>query len=168
LFGAGRTAAAAELVEGALGFVGFGMGQFCAESEGGGKTLAGEFGFAEADMGDATKMQGIGLAPGVLALFGEVEGVASGLESFLVLIRGEVGSGEGDADVDGEFAEAAGIGEEDAGFAFDQGLRKVGDGESEFASGLKAAELKFDFAGFLGELASRDEVSGSHRCISVN
>jgi len=151
LFGAGRTAAAAELVEGALGFVGFGMGQFCAESEGGGKTLAGEFGFAEADMGDATKMQGIGLAPGVLALFGEVEGVASGLESFLVLIRGEVGSGE-----------------EDAGFAFDQGLRKVGDGESEFASGLKAAELKFDFAGFLGELASRDEVSGSHRCISVN
>lgn len=129
------------MVEGTLGFVGFGMCEFCAEGEGGGETLAGEFGLAEAEMGDAAEVQGIGLTPGVLAfgMLGEVEGVTGGLESFLILVGGKVGPCEGDADIAGILAESTAVGEDDTGFAFGDGSREIAQVNGEFAGGLKTA-----------------------------
>jgi hypothetical protein len=121
---------AIEFGEGAAGFGDAAMAEFFAQGESGGEALAGEFDFAKAQLSEAAEVEG----------FWEVAG-------------GEVGFGEGDADVDGVFAEAAGISEEDAGFAFGDGLGETAEVTGEFAGGLEAAELEFDFAGFLGECA---------------
>jgi hypothetical protein len=57
----------------------------------------------------------------------------------------KVGFGEGQAKVDGESSEAAGVGEEDAGFGFRDGLGEVAEVAVEFAGGAEAAELEFDY-----------------------
>ena len=131
------------------------MAEFFAKGESGGKALAGEFGFAEAEVGEAAEVETVGLTPGVLAVGfdGEIEGFAGGLKSFLKVAGGEVGFGERDTDIDGVFAKAAAVGEKDAGFAFGDRLGKVAEMAIKFAGGLEAAELEFDFAGFFGECA---------------
>ena len=137
------------------GFLRCGHGRVFREGESGGEALAGEFGFAETEMGEAAEVETVGLAPGVLAIGfdGEIEGFAGGLESFLKVAGREVGFGEGGADIDRVFAEAAGVGEEDAGFAFGDGLGKIAEMAMNFAGGLEAAELEIDGTGFLGEFA---------------
>jgi hypothetical protein len=147
--------AAVEFGKSATGFFDAAMAEFLAEGECGGEALAGEFGFAKTEVGEAAEMETVGLAPGVLAVGfeGEIEGFAGSLESFLEVAGGEVGFGEGNADIDGVFAEAAGIGEEDAGFAFGDALGEIADVTGEFAGGLETAELEFNVAGSLGECA---------------
>ena len=65
--------------------------------------------------------------------------------------RGEVGFGEGETEVDGGPSEAAGVGEEDAGFAFGDGLREIAEMAVEFGSGVEAAELELGLFGSIGE-----------------
>ena len=122
------------------------MAEALAEFEGGGEALAGEFVLAEAEVGDAAEVEAVGFSPGVLAVgvFGAVERVAGVLEGFAWVAGGEVGFGEGEAEVDGEFSEAAGVGEEDAGFGFGDGLGEIAEVAVEFAGGVEAAELEFD------------------------
>jgi hypothetical protein len=68
--------------------------------------------FTEAQVGEAAEVESVGTAPGVLAilLFGAVECVAGILKGFLRIPGSEEGFGEGEAEVDGEFSEAAGVG----------------------------------------------------------
>ena len=63
-------------------------------------------------MGDAAEVESIGFAPGVLAVgsFGTVERVAGVLEGLVRVAGGEVGFGQGEAEVDGVLAESAGVG----------------------------------------------------------
>lgn len=148
------------MVEGAAGFFDAAVSEALAGFEGGGEALAGEFVFAEAEVRDAAEMETVGFAPGILAVrrFRTVERVASVLEGFVGVPGGEVGFGEGEAEVDGEFSEAAGVGEEDAGFGFGDGLREIAEMAVEFACGVEAAELEVDYAGAGGEGAGVFEV----------
>ena len=137
------------------GFLRCGHGRVFRESRSR-EALAGEFGFAKTQVGEAAEIQAVGLPPGVLAVGfeGEIESFAGGLESFLEVAGGEIGFGEGDADVYGVFAAAASVGEEDAGFAFGDGLLKVAEMSGEFAGGLEAYELELDVARSFGECTS--------------
>jgi len=95
-----------------------------AEFEGCGEALAGQFVLAEAQVGDAAEVETVGASPGELTVgvLGAVERVAGVLEGFARVAGREIGFGEGEADVDGVFSEAAGVGEEDAGLGFGDGL----------------------------------------------
>ena len=121
---ASGTATAVEFREGPAGFGNAAVAEFFAKGESGGEALAGEFGFAKTQVGEAAEVETVGLTPGVLAVGfdGEIEGFAGGLKSFLKVAGGEVSFGERDTDIDGVFAEPASVGEEDAGFAFGDGL----------------------------------------------
>jgi hypothetical protein len=68
------------------------VAEFFAKGESGGEALAGEFGFAKAQVGEAAEVETVGLAPGVLAVGfdGEIEGFAGGLKSFLKVAGSEV------------------------------------------------------------------------------
>ena len=138
------------------------MAELFAEFEGSGEALAGELGFFEANVSETTEVEAVGLAPGVSAIggFGEVEGFAGVLEGLLRFRGGEVGFSEGEAEVDGEFSEAAGVGEEDAGFGFGDGLGVVAEVTVEFGGGVEAAQLELDLAGAVGKGAGFLKVLG--------
>jgi hypothetical protein len=112
-----------------------------AEVEGCGQTLPGELFFAEPQVGDAAEVQAIGLSPGVLAIrvFGTVERVAGVLEGLSCVTGREERFGEGEAEVDGVFPEAAGICQEDAGLGFGNRLRVVSQMPKDVAGRVEAA-----------------------------
>jgi len=132
------------------------VAQALADFEGRGEALAGEFLLAEPLVSDAAEVKAIGFSPGVLAVrcFRSVERIAGVLESFVGVAGREVSFGKSEAEVDGVFSEAAGVGEEDSGFGFGDGLGKIAKMALEFAGRVEAAELKFDVAGAIGEGAS--------------
>jgi hypothetical protein len=107
-------------------------------------------------------VEAIGFSPGVLAVggFGAVERVAGVLEGFVGVASGEVGFGECEAEVDGVFSEAAGVGKKDASLGFGDGLRETAEVTVEFAGGVEAVELEFDFTGAVGEGAGVLKVLG--------
>jgi hypothetical protein len=150
------------LVEGATGFIDAAVSEAFAEFEGGGEALAGELAFAKAQVGDAAKVETVGLSPGVLAVrcFRKIEGLAGVLEGFMGVARREVGLGEGEAEVDGVFSEAASVGEEDASFGFGDGLGMIAEVALEFAGGVEAPELEFDLTREAGEGAGVLKMSG--------
>ena len=129
------------------------MAEALAECECGGEALAGEFAFAEAEVGEAAEVETIGLSPGVFAIgvFGAIERVAGVLEGFACVAGGEVRFSEREADVDGVPSEAAGVRQEDAGIGFGDGLGVIAKMLVEFAGRVEAAELEFDYAGAVGE-----------------
>jgi hypothetical protein len=98
-----------------------------AEFEGGGEALAGEFAFAKPQVTESAEVETVGLSPGVLAIrmFGPVERVAGVLQSFASVAGREVCFGEREAEIDGVPSEAAGVGQEDAGFSFGDSLRVI-------------------------------------------
>jgi hypothetical protein len=104
--------------------------------------------FVEAEMSDTAEVEAVGFSPGVLAVwrFRAVERVAGVLESFVGVAGGEVGFGKGEAKVDGEFSESAGVGEQDASFGFGDGSGEIAEVAVEFAGAVEAAELEFDVA----------------------
>jgi hypothetical protein len=150
---AGATGEKLQSLQGTAGFFDAAMVEFFADLEGGGEATAGELALAEALVSDAAPVQAVGFAPGVLAIgmFGAVERLAGVLQGALGFAGGEQGFGEREAKVDGEFPEAAGVGEEDAGFGFFDRLGVVAEVALEFAGGMEAAELEFDFAGVVGK-----------------
>ena len=139
------------------------MSEAFAEFEGGGEALAGQFVLAEEPMGDAAEVETVGASPGVLTVgvLGTVERVAGVLEGFAGVAGREVSFGNGEADVDGVFSVAAGVGEEDAGVGFGDGLGVIAEMRVEFGGGMGAAELEFDVAGAVGEGNGVLKVSGS-------
>jgi hypothetical protein len=58
----------------------------------------------------------------------------------------EQGFSEGEADVDGVFAETAGVRQQDAGFGFGNGLEVIAQMSMEFAGCMEAAELEVDIS----------------------
>jgi hypothetical protein len=124
-----------------------------AEFECGGEALAGQFGLAEKHVSDAAEVETVGASPGVLKVrvLGAVERVAGVLEGFARVAGREVSFGEGEADVDGVFSEAASVGEEDAGVGFGDGLGVIAEVAIEFGGGVEAAELELDVSGAIGE-----------------
>ncbi|MDP2996465.1 MAG: hypothetical protein Q8N47_03180 [Bryobacterales bacterium] len=139
------------------------MAQAFAEFEGGGEALAGKFALAEPQVGkfalaepqvgEAAEVETVRLPPGVLAVrvLGAVERVAGVLKGFARIAGGEVGFGQGEADVDRVLPEAAGVRQEDAGFALGDGLMEIAEVPVEFAGGVERAELEFDISGAAGE-----------------
>ena len=104
-------------------------------------------------MGDAAEVQAIGLSPSILAIrmFGAVEPGAGIMQGLAGVAGGEVRFGEGQAEVDREFSEAASVRQQDASFGFRDGLRVIAEVALEFAGGVEAAELEFDGTGAVGE-----------------
>lgn len=84
-------------------------------------------------------------------MFGPVERVAGVLKRFTSVAGGEVGLGQGQADVDGVLPKAAGVRQEDAGLALRDGLQEITQVPVEFTGGVKAAELEIDISGAGGE-----------------
>jgi hypothetical protein len=72
----------------------------------------------------------------------------------------EEGFGEGDAEVNGEPSEAAGVSEKDAGFGFGDGLAEIVEVTVEFAGGVEAAELESHLSGTVSERAGVLKVLG--------
>ena len=97
------------------------MPQAFAEFESRAETLDCKLALAKPPVGQSAEVKTIGLSPGVLAvrMFRPVERISRVLESFAGVAGGEVSFGESEAEVDGGLAEAAGVREENAGFAFD-------------------------------------------------
>jgi hypothetical protein len=80
-------------------------------------------------VGNTAEVEAVGFSPGISAIrkFGAVERVARILEALTGVADGEVRFGEGQAEVDGAFSEAASVCQEDAGFAFFDGLRVIAE-----------------------------------------
>jgi len=116
------------------------MAQVLAQLESGSEALAGEFGLAEALVGYAAEVQTVGFSPGVLAIgfFREIERFTGVLQRFVRVAHDEASLGEGEPEVDGIFSEAAGVGQEDAGFGFVDGLRVVSEMPLDFAACVEA------------------------------
>jgi hypothetical protein len=129
------------------------MPQALAEFEGRGKTLDGKLAFAQPPMGQSAEVKTIGLSPGVLAirLVRPVKRIAGVLESLAGVCRGEIRFGQGEAEVDGVFAEAASVRQENARFGFENRFWIIPQMPVEFAGRLEATELVFDYAGVVGE-----------------
>ncbi|HME10241.1 MAG TPA: hypothetical protein VKG25_24525, partial [Bryobacteraceae bacterium] len=129
------------------------MAQALAQFEGGGEALAGEFGLAEALVGDAAEVQTVGFSPCVTAIgfFREIERFAGVLQRFVRVAHDEAGFGEGEPEVDGIFSETAGIGQEDTGLGFLNGLRVVSEMPLDFAGCVEGTELEFDLSRAVGE-----------------
>src|ERR1022692_2894025 len=146
-------ASGCQAFHGATGFLNPPMPKPLAEFQRSGEALAGQLALAEAQVGDAAEVQAVGLPPGILTirLFGAVERVAGILQGLTGVAGGEVRFGKGQTEIDGVFPEAAGVRQEDAGFAFRDGLGVIAEVALEFAGGMKAAELKVDVAGAVGE-----------------
>ena len=126
----------------------------------GAQPLPGQFPLTQAKMRDPAEMQPVGLPPRILALgrFGPVESIPGILQRLARFGRGEISLGERDAEIDGEFAEAAGVGEQDASFTFSDGLSEVAEMALKFRGGVEATELEFNVAGAAGEGAGALEV----------
>ena len=129
------------------------MAQALAQFEGGGEALAGEFGLAEALVGDAAEVQTVSFSPCVTAIgfFREIERFAGVLQRLVRVACRETGFSERDPEVDGIFSEAAGIGQEDARFGLLNGLRVVSKVPLDFAGCNEARELEFDLSGTVSE-----------------
>ena len=138
------------------------VAQALADFEGRGEALAGEFLLAEPLVSDAAEVKAIGFSPGVLALgrFRSVERIAGVLEGLMGVSSREVGFGESEAKVDGVFSEAAGVGEEDAGFGFGYRLGEVAEMALEFTGSVEGAKLEFDVSRAIGEGAGILKVLG--------
>jgi hypothetical protein len=93
-------------------------------------------------------------------VFGAVERIAGVLESFSGVAGGEMGFGEREAEVDRVLFKAAGVSEEDAGFAFGDGLGVVSQMAVEFAGRVEAAKLEIDVSRTAGESAGVLQASG--------
>jgi hypothetical protein len=139
------------------------MAQPLAEFECGGETLAGEFAFAEPQVGEPTEVETVGPSPSVLAVgvFRAVERVASVLEGFARVSSREERFGERKAELDRVFSETASIGQKDAGFGFGNRLRVISQMPVKFAGRVEAAELEIDYAGVAGECTGFLKVLGS-------
>src|ERR1022692_1213448 len=130
---------------GATGFLNPPMPKPLAEFQRSGEALAGQLALAEAQVGHPAEVQSIGLSPGILAirLFGAVERIPGILQGFARVAGGEVRFGEGQAEIDGVFPEAASVRQEGVGFAFRDGLTVIAEVALEFAGGMETAELEF-------------------------
>ena len=96
-------------------------------------------------------------------MFGAVERVAGILQGFAGVASREVGFGKGQPEVDGERSENASVRQENASFAFRDGLRIIAEVALELAGGVEAAELHFDVSRAVGEGAGLLKMPcGSH------
>jgi len=122
---------------------------------------------AEPQMSHAAEVQSIRLSPGILAirLFGAVERVAGILQGLARIADGEIRFGKGQTNVDGVLPEPASVRQQDAGFAFRDGLRVIAEVALEFAGGVEATELQFGAARAVGEGSGILQVLGSFRWI---
>jgi hypothetical protein len=84
-------------------------------------------------------------------VLGAVERAAGVLEGFARVAGREVSFGEGEADVDGVFSEAASVREEDAAVGFGDSLGVIAEMRVEFGGRVCAAELELDVSGAVGE-----------------
>jgi hypothetical protein len=100
-------------------------------------------------------MEAVGFPPRVLAIgrFRAVERIAGVPEGLAGVARSEERFGESEAEIDGEPSEAAGVGEQDTGFGFGNGLGEIAEMAVQFAGGAEAAELELDVSRMVGEAA---------------
>ena len=131
------------------------MAEPLAEFQCGGESLESQLALAEAQVRDAAEVETVGLSPGILTvrMLGAVESFAGVLEGFARVTSRKQYLGEGEAEVDREFSESAGVGQKKARFGLDDRLRVVLNLCLDFRGRSKAAELEIDVSGAVGECA---------------
>src|SRR5262249_12833430 len=142
--GSGACPGSFQLCEGAAGLVDAGVAEALSQFERRGQSLAGQFAFAKAEVGDATEVQPVSLAPGVPAVrsLGAVKCGASMLEGPGGCSRDKQALRQSHAQFDGVLAKAATIGKKNAGLAFRYRLREIAESTLQFARGAKASQLQ--------------------------
>lgn len=132
-----------------------------AKLDGAGQPASGEFRLPEPGVSDAGEVRSIRLTPGVAALRigGAVERQSGLRQRGMGIEAGQVGTGEGEAEVDDVEATPVGLGMAKALLGFGDGSAQVAGVEGQVRGEAMGAELDFDITGALNPGAGEEEIA---------